>query len=181
MEHTIRTDRLVLQPLCEADIGFMQELIARPEAYYYDPEMAETPEDVIKDCEWFIEKAASLPDEGGIRWIVRHNGISIGEIFVQCNWERTQEWEFGYHFLAEHWGKGYATEALKAVVQYVFKHFKINRLVAFTNGNNYRSEALLQRVGMTKDGCMRETRLAHGVYSDELVYSMLRREFTPAQ
>ena len=177
MEHKITTDRLILEPLCEDDISFMKELILRPEAYYYDPEMAETSEDIESDCEWFIQKTALLPDAGGIRWIVKHYDEKIGEVHVHCNWERTLEWELGYHFLKEHWGFGYATEAVRAVIQYVFTNFNINRLAAFTNANNVKSETLLLRVGMIKDGCLREVRLANGVYSDELVYSMLRREF----
>ena len=177
MKHMIETDRLVLCPLSKDDINFMQKLIARPEAYYYDPDMAETNDDVAKDCEWFIEKMESLPEEGGIRWIVKLDGDSIGEVFVQCNHERTFEWEFGYHFLKEHWGNGYATEALKAIIPYTFTYFKVNRLVAFTNANNKDSVALLERVGMTKEAQLREVRLANGVFSDELVYSMLKREF----
>ena len=178
MEHLIKTDRLVLKPSNEADINFMQKLIARPEAYFYDPDMQESPDDIIKNCQWFIEKMNSLPDEGGIRWIVNHNGNSIGEIHVQCNWEKTLEWEFGYHFLKEHWGNGYATETLKTIIPYVFNHFKVNRLVAFTNSNNKESIALLKRVGMFEEARLREVRMSDGVYCDEMVYSLLKREIS---
>ena len=88
MEHIIKTDRLILQPLCEADIGFMQELIARPEAYFYDPDMQESPDDVAGNCQKFIKKAASLPNEGGIQWVVKLGAENIGEVHVQCNWEK---------------------------------------------------------------------------------------------
>jgi len=121
----------------------------------------------------------ALPDEGGIRWIVKLDGDSIGEIHVQCNWEKTLEWEFGYHFLKEHWGKGYATEALETIIPYVFTYFKVNRLVAFTNGSNKESIALLKRVGMYEEARLREVRMSSGIYCDEIVYSLLKREFTP--
>jgi len=179
MEHLIKTDRLILQPMCEADIDFMQALIAKPEAYFYDPQMQETPDDILEDCKWFMENAGSLPGEGGIRWIVKLDDASIGEIFVKCNWETTLEWEFGYHFLKEYWGKGYATEALKTIIPYVFTNFKVNRLVAFTNGNNKESIALLKRVGMVEEARLREVRMSNGVYCDEMVYSLLKREFNP--
>ena len=178
MEYLIKTERLALQPLNEADISFMQELIARPEAYFYDLDMQESPEDVVKDCQRYIEKVGSLPDGGGIRWIVKLNGDSVGEVHVRCNWEKTLEWEFGYHFLKEHWGKGYATEALETIIPYVFAHFKVNRLVAFTNGNNKESIALLKRVGMFEEARLREVRMSNGMYCDEMVYSLLKREFS---
>ncbi|MCL2360790.1 MAG: GNAT family N-acetyltransferase [Defluviitaleaceae bacterium] len=177
MTHLLKTERLILHPSNETDIGFMQELISRPEAYFYDPQMQETPADVTKDCEWFIEKEGCLPGKGGIRWIIKLDGINIGEVHVRCNWERTLEWEFGYHFLKEYWGKGYATEALQAIIPYAFTHFKINRLVAFTNSNNKESIALLKRVGMVEEARLRDVRMSDGVYCDEMVYSLLKREF----
>jgi len=177
MKHFIKTERLELHPSCEIDTGFMQELISRPEAYFHDPQMQESPADVTKDCEWFVEKAGLLPNEGGIRWIIKLGCTSIGEVFVRCNWERTLEWEFGYHFLKEHWGKGYATESLQAIIPYVFNNFKINRLVAFTNSNNKESIALLKRVGMVEEARLRDVRMSDGVYCDELVFSLLKREF----
>jgi len=178
MKHLIKTKRLVLQPSSEADIGFMQELMTQPETFFYDQDMQKSPDDIIEDCKWFIKKVELLPDEGGIRWIINENGVSIGEVHVQCNWEKTLEWEFGYHFLKEYWGKGYATEALKAIVPYVFTHFKVNRLVAFTNANNKESIALLKRIGMFEEARLREVRMSNGVYCDEMVYSMLNCEFT---
>ena len=177
MEHLIKTDRLVLKPSCEADIGFIQKLMAEPEAYFYDLDTRKSPEDVLKDCKWYLEKARFLPDEGGIRWIVKNYDDCIGEVHVQCNWEKTLEWEFGYYFLKEFWGKGYATEALKAIIPYVFTNFKINRLVAFTNANNKESVALLKRVGMFEEARLRDVRMSGGVYCDEMVYSLLKREF----
>ena len=79
MEHLIETTRLVLQPLCETDISFMQELIARPEAYFYDVDMQKSPEDVVKDCQWFIEK---------LTWGLRpHNPRRAAFVFVRSTGE----------------------------------------------------------------------------------------------
>ena len=177
MEHLIRTDRLVLKPSCEADIAFMQYLMARPETYLYDSDMRKSPDEVITNCQWYIENAGLLPDAGGIRWIVLLDAESIGEVHVQCNWERTLEWEFGYHFLKEFWRQGYATEALSAIIPYVFTRFSVHRLVAFTNANNKESVALLKRIGMFEEARLREVRMSEGIYCDEMVYSLLKREF----
>ena len=178
MDHIIKTSRLILQPSCEIDIPFLQDLNARSEAYFYDADMQPSPDEVTEDCRWFIENVKLLPNKGGIRWVVKLNNISIGEVHVQCNWERTSEWEFGYHFIKEYWGNGYASEALRAIIPYVFNYFKINRLVAFTNANNKESIALLKRVGIFEEARLREVRISGGVYCDEMVYSLLKREYT---
>ena len=117
-----------------------------------------------------------MPNEGGIRWIVNLNSDKIGEIHVQCNWEKTLEWEIGYNFLKEYWGKGYVTEALKIIIPHIFNNFKVNRLVAFTNANNKESIALLKRAGMIEEARLREVRMSEGLYCDEMVFSVLKRD-----
>jgi len=176
MEHLIKTERLRLQPLNESDIKFFQELAEKPEYYEYDRDIAQSNDEIEKECRWFIERANALPDEGAIRWIVLHNDVRIGEIHITCNWEKTREWEIGWHLFPEYWGKGFATEAAKAAIKYAFTHFKIHRLIALCCTENIRSAALAERAGMFKDGRMRENKLIKGTYYDEYVYSILKRE-----
>ena len=176
MNNLIKTDRLLLKPICEDDISFIQKLISHPETFFYDRDMQKTQDDVEKECKWYIEKEKALPNEGGIRWVVKLNSDSIGEIHVQCNWEKTLEWEIGYNFLKEYWGKGYAIEALKIIIPHIFNSFKVNRLVAFTNANNKESVALLKRVGMIEEARLREVRMSEGIYCDEMVFSLLKRD-----
>ena len=102
MDNVIKTDRLLLKPLCDTDIDFMLKLAARPETYFYDKDMQKSHDEIVKDCEWYIEKEKNLSNEGGICWIVKLNYDNIGEIHVHCNWKKTLEWEFGYHFLKEY-------------------------------------------------------------------------------
>lgn len=176
MEHAISTDRLQLLPMSEFDISFIHTLAARPESFKYERDSAPPSNEVAEKCRWYIERAKSLPSKGAIRWIVLNRDVAIGEVHVTCNWEETLEWEIGWYFLAEHWYKGFATEAAKAVVHYVFHNFKINRLAAFLNAENERSAALAERIGMQKEGRMREVRLINGIYYDEYVFSILQKE-----
>lgn len=48
--------------------------------------------------------------------------------------------------------------------------------IAFLNAENKRSEALCKRIGMVRDGCLRENRLLNGRYYDDYVYSILEYE-----
>lgn len=177
MDHIIKTNRLHLLPMNESDISFIQDLAANPVSFKYDRENAPQSDEVAERCEWYIKKTETLPDKGAILWIVIGNDVKIGEVHVVCNWEETHEWEIGWYLLPEYWGKGYATEAAKSVIVYVFTNFKINRLAAFLNAENERSAALAERIGMLKEGRMRETKLVNGIYYDEYVFSILKREF----
>ena len=102
--------------------------------------------------------------------------VKIDEIHINCLWNETLEWEIGWHFLSEHWGRGFATEAAKAVIKYAFENFKIHRLIALCCAENKPSVALAERVGMLKDGRMRENKLINGIYYDEYVFSVLKHE-----
>lgn len=178
LTNIITTNRLLLHPLTETEIDFILTLEGRFESYKYDSDIAPTSDEIIKRCHWFIEETQALPKKGAIRWIVRKDNVMIGEIHFTCNWEKTQEWEIGYKFLSEYWGAGFATEAVKSVIQYAFEHFEVNRIVAFLNAENSKSAALAERVGMIKEGRLREVKLVNEVYYDECVFSILKRDVT---
>jgi RimJ/RimL family protein N-acetyltransferase len=59
--------------------------------------------------------------------------------------------EIGWRLAAEHWGHGYATEAALASVEHAFGVVGLEQLVAFTTPQNARSQAVMQRIGMTHD------------------------------
>ena len=176
MDNVITTNRLLLTPMNEGDIDFIIELEQRDESYKYDSDGAPTSDQVLKRCQWFIARTQALPDDGAIRWIVRKDNLMIGEVHFTCNYKRTHEWEIGYKFLKEYWGNGFASESVKAVMQYAFTHFNVNRISAFINAENDRSAALAERVRMKKEGCLREVRLINGIYYDEYIFSLLKRE-----
>jgi RimJ/RimL family protein N-acetyltransferase len=162
--------------MCENNINFMQELESIVETYEYDRDSPLSADEVTKSCLWFIENAKFLPNAGAIRWIITFNGVNIGEAHINCNWEETREWEIGWHLLPTYWGKGFAGEAITAIIKYAFTHFKIHRLVAFCCTENVRSVALAKRVGMKIDGRMREVKFIKGKYYDEYVCSILESE-----
>ena len=158
------------------DIDFLTALEQRPESYHYDADCAPSADAVREQCHWYLEKSKELPGKGAIRWIVEYGNAKIGEVHFSCWNDRTAEWEIGYRFLSEYWNKGFASEAARAVIKLSFLYFKVNRIAAFLNAENKRSAALVERIGMQKEGRLREVRLVNGVYYDELVYSVLRRE-----
>ena len=57
--------------------------------------------------------------------------------------------EIGWRLAFEHWGNGYATEGAKAALQYGFEVLKLPEIVSFTAELNKRSQAVMQKIGMT--------------------------------
>ena len=59
--------------------------------------------------------------------------------------------EVGWRLAAEHWSRGYATEAARAALDYGFTTAGLDEIVSFTVPANSRSRAVMERLGMTHD------------------------------
>lgn len=86
--------------------------------------------------------------------------------------------EMGYAMAEEHWGKGITSEAAKAVLDYCFQNFEVNRIHAQHKSENAASGKVLQKIGMVLEGTFRQRIFAKDQYWDMVMYSMLRSEWT---
>jgi RimJ/RimL family protein N-acetyltransferase len=59
--------------------------------------------------------------------------------------------EIGWRLAADHWGKGYATEAARAALDIGFGTLGLDEIVSFTAQSNQRSQAVMQKLGMRRD------------------------------
>lgn len=75
------------------------------------------------------------------------------------------------------WGKGYATEAAKLMLHYVFNELPVNKFQACVlNGHNV-TEKMFKTLGFTKDGVFRDEVYKDGKFHEIYLYSMLREEY----
>ena len=86
--------------------------------------------------------------------------------------------EIGYWVGEPFWGKGIATEAVKAVTQYAFEHFGLERIYANVFESNPASARVLEKAGYTQEGLLRKAVIKDGVIMDLLIYARLRDEDT---
>jgi ribosomal-protein-alanine N-acetyltransferase len=59
--------------------------------------------------------------------------------------------EIGWRLAFEHWGKGYASEAARAVLEFAFEHARLAEVVSFTATMNSRSRRVMEKIGMRHD------------------------------
>lgn len=142
------TDRLLLRPFCEADFIDLAVLFADPEVMrYVGNGQPRSPEQAAQHLQWMIEHQAT---HGFSLWAVirRIDDRLIG----QCGlWhlDRSNEIELGYKFARDCWGQGYATEASRAVITYGFETLELPELCGITHPDNFASQRILQKLGMT--------------------------------
>ena len=106
----------------------------------------------------------------------RDGGEAMGAIglHVDTNHDRA---EIGYWIGVPYWGRGYVTEAAKAIVDYVFNTLGLNRVFAFHFTRNPASGRVLQKIGMKREGTMRQHIVKWGEHVDVDYYGMVREEW----
>jgi [ribosomal protein S5]-alanine N-acetyltransferase len=123
-------------------------------------EWAKKYDDHTPDTKWFF--------------IEKKDGTKIGTMF---HWPIGNLLEIGYVLIPNERGKGYCTEAVKIVLDYLFLSKNIVRIQAHTDARNMASQKVLQNVGFKKEGTIRKSVFARGEWRDRYLYSILREEW----
>ena len=121
--------------------------------------------------EMHIKQYDSNPDFYG--WAITLSDEVIGSIGL-FNINESGQCELGYSIGSAWWGKGYATEAAKAVLEFAFKKIQVHRIYASHHIENTASENVLKKIGMYYEGTMRDgQKNQDGTYSDLKLYAVL--------
>ena len=85
--------------------------------------------------------------------------------------------EIGFALGRAHWGRGYAAEAIGAVLDFAFDTLGLRRIEADVDPHNDRSARCLEKFGFVREGYARERYLIEGAVFDSVLYGLLRSEF----
>ena len=91
--------------------------------------------------------------------------------------KRNDRQVIGYFLVEEERGKGYGTEAVRIIVDYVFMLYKIVRIQAETHPDNVASQKVLLNNGFVKEGIIRRSFFSRGVWRDTAMYSLIREDW----
>ena len=155
----IRTARLILRPFGAGDLAALTAMHQHPDVYrWLGDGHAPTAAATAARLEYYRQP---LPAPAAILAITPHDDPArlLGTILLkpvplsQGEYGAT-EYEIGWHLHPAHWGNGYATEAAQAMLLRA-RMAKLRQVVAVTYPDNWRSQAVMQRLGMTKSGMTR--------------------------
>jgi RimJ/RimL family protein N-acetyltransferase len=149
----IETPRLLLRNWRDEDRNLFHEINSdnRVMEYFpFRPDRVQT--DALMDR---LERQIDETGKGFLAVEIRETGecigftgiaaVDIGPLFAGG------VHEIGWRLASRYWGKGYATEAANAALDYGFAHFGLDEIVAFAVPENHRSLAVMQRLGMRRD------------------------------
>ena len=172
---SLKTERLFLRPFKAEDIILLNELHDDPKVTklvgWAEPPSAKDNhawlDSTLKayEVDGLGQLAIYLKETGGF---IGRGGLRIVEVekypsedlpkwywyrgSAPANMEVTHCTEIGYTFAASHWGKGYATEAVKGLCQYAFEQDIDDSIVAVTFPENAASQRVLEKAGFVRSG-----------------------------
>lgn len=172
----IITDRLILRKLDVSDSIAFLEYRSLPEVYEFQS-LKPVNKTEIEDFFSRISEYPNIPNT----WFQlavcnKENNKLIGDIGIHFLEDDAQV-EVGYTIAPSFQGHGYATEALSAVIQYLFSVLRKHRVIASVDPNNKRSIRLLGKLGMRKEAHFIKSLKISGKWVDDCIYAILNEEW----
>lgn len=174
---TLQTQRLILRPFTLADAPDVQRLagdraiaattllIPHP----YEDGMAE---------EWIKSHPGAFQERTGICFAIalQETGELCGAIGLRIR-KINRNAELGYWVGKPYWGRGYCTEAAQELLQYGFKVLELHRIYSSHFSNNPASGRVMQKIGMSYEGCLREHTWKWGKFENVELYAILKSDW----
>jgi RimJ/RimL family protein N-acetyltransferase len=175
----ITTQRLILRPLTESDAPAIVPLAGAREVA--DTTLRIPHPYTIQDARQFLGRVSAGYATGNalvMAMALRNTGTLIGATGLEVDAQHRRA-ELGYWLGVQHWNKGYATEASLAMLRVGFSTLDLVRITAHHMPRNPASGRVLEKIGMQREGVLRQhfRKLDH--FEDAVVYGILREEFKP--
>ena len=175
----LETPRLLLRPLQDSDLE-------RFAAYRSDPDVAryqswESPYTKEQAAAFITAMKRVQPGSPGAWYQLAiertHQAGLIGDCAFHVLAHDACQAEIGFSLARPYQRQGYATEAVRRLLEYLFDGLGLHRVTATCDAENRASAKLLERVGMRREGHFIENIWFKGTWGSEHLYALLHREW----
>lgn len=176
---TLSTKRLLLRPWTMDDVEAFYLYASSPEV---GPAAGWKPHESLEESREILEKwtGRDYPD---IIFALeeKDTGSIVGSIGLHTDTHRARNAKcrmLGYCIAKEYWGKGFATEAANAVMDYAFQRLQVKLLTVDHYVDNMGSRRVIEKCGFRYEGTLRRAlQIYDGSYKDTCFYSMSAAEY----
>lgn len=172
------TDRLVLREFVEAD--WPTVLAYQRDCRYlrYYPWTDRTPDDARAFVGMFLDWQRETPRRRfQLAITLEEGGALIGNCGIRRKLDNDWQVDIGYELNPAHWGRGYATEAARAMVNFGFGQLALERISSWCIADNTASARVLERLAFRQEGRLRRNEYFKGRWWDTLLFALLRDEW----
>jgi RimJ/RimL family protein N-acetyltransferase len=174
----LTTERLILRDFVESDWEAVWTYQQDSLYLRYNAWTERTPEAVRAFVQMFLDHQKQDPRvKFQFAITLKSTGQLIGNCGVRRNSAEAYEGDMGYELDPNYWGKGYATEAARAVLHFGFSNMGLHRICASCIAENTGSAHVLEKLGMQQEGRLRENEYFKDRWWDTLLYAILYDEW----
>ncbi|WP_329081627.1 GNAT family N-acetyltransferase [Streptosporangium sp. NBC_01469] len=177
--YPIRTDRLILRPYTPDDLDALHAIHRLPQVtryLYWGPREREQTREAL---ERKITETALLEEGQALTLAVElaATGELLGDVLLIWHSRANRTGEIGYVFHPDHNGRGYATEATRAILELGFDGLDLHRVIGRLDARNEASARVLEKLGMRREAHFLDNEIVKGEWTSEVVYAILSREW----
>ncbi|HLN72440.1 MAG: GNAT family N-acetyltransferase [Methylococcaceae bacterium] len=172
------TKRLLLRPIEKSDAEAVFHYRSDARVNRYQGWIPASISDVHYFINYKVSREMNLPGTW-VQFVLIHKDQNqiIGDIGIHFLSADTFQVEMGCTLDQLYHGKGYASEALKQMIHYLFHVLDKRRIIASIDPGNESSIQLFERLGFRKEAHFRESIYQNGQWADDLVYAILKSEW----
>lgn len=177
----LETKRLKLVEITHNHANSLYEILSREEVTkYYGTDHFRSLGEAIKLIDMFQK---NFFEKRGIRWgmVLKENYKLVGTVGLNGLQLKNRRAEIGYELHPDYWRKGYTLEAILEVLRFSYTELDLNRIGAVVYPENTPSVALLEKMGFTKEGLLRDYMFQNNKFHDTYVLSLLKEEWLKSQ
>lgn len=170
----LTTERLLLRQFQPSDADTIADLASHPDVVgnisracipYHTP------------AQWIDQQQVNFEEANYLTLAVTlHDDQFIGCVTL-THYEVDDNAELDYWIGKPYWNRGYATEACAPMIDYTFDLWRLHRVFACHFATNPASGRVLQKLGFTREGALRQHYCADNVYEDLVYWGLLRNEW----
>jgi [ribosomal protein S5]-alanine N-acetyltransferase len=174
----IITQRLIIREYVETDVHHVQRNVGDPAYWNHHATEPPTPERLEALIVWAIQEQKLAPRLNYYLAVTTKDSATlIGEAVLRIADPQNRQGEIGFGVARSHWRLGYATEMAQALLRIGFGPLGLHRLFAQCAPENAPSIRVMQKLGMAREGILRDIGHARGRWWSSAIYAIIDREY----
>ena len=176
MSNIIETSRLYLRRIKQEDINDFYNIMGNKETMKYLGKTLTKEE--IKNYFDSLNNTNYESIDGEYAIVLKEKDKVIGQFSINTK-KRDKRSKISYMLNSAYWNKGYITECVLYIKKLLFEEYQINKIVADCDVNNKASIRILEKMGMKKEGILRQERFSQekNKFYDVAVFGLLYSDY----
>ena len=174
----LSTERLILRDFNEDDFAAVHAYASDPMVTQYTDWGPNTEDETRAFLGRALDRRHVSPrTEFDFAIVMKGDATLVGSCGLYVKHPEHREGMIGYVMNRHYWGQGIVTEAARAVAGFAFQQLHLHRLYATCDVENAASARVMQKLGMHREGHLREHLFERGRWRDSYIYAVLEQDW----